>query len=161
MLSHVQFSAILWIVAHQAPLSTRFSQQEYWNWLPFPPPGDLPIPGIQSMPPASPVLQADSLLLSPWRRPPWATPTQLITWHIEINVDFMSRYSLSSSWCPWTMNSSMDHIPRKGPVLGPLADWTKVEGLVPALRWEQGFRDLCLRACTPGVDQKRNTSLHS
>ena len=45
-------------VTHQAPLSMGFSRQEYWNWLPFPPPGDLPDPGIK---PESPTLQADSL----------------------------------------------------------------------------------------------------
>ena len=33
------------------------SRQEYWSGLPFPPPGDLPDPGIDS---ASPLLQADS-----------------------------------------------------------------------------------------------------
>ena len=35
---------------------------EYWNGLPFPPPGDLPNPGIK---PGSPALQADSLLSEP------------------------------------------------------------------------------------------------
>ena len=35
-----------------------FSRQEYWSGLPFPPPGDLPNPGIK---PESPALQADSL----------------------------------------------------------------------------------------------------
>ena len=30
-----------WTVAHQAPLSMRFSKQEYWSGLPFPFPGDL------------------------------------------------------------------------------------------------------------------------
>ena len=35
----------------QAPLSTGFSSQEYWNGLPFPTPGDLPNPRIE---PASP-----------------------------------------------------------------------------------------------------------
>ena len=33
--------------AHQAPLSTGFSRQEYWSGLPFPSPGDLPDPGIE------------------------------------------------------------------------------------------------------------------
>ena len=33
-------------VARQAPLSMGFSRQEYWSGLPFPPPGDLPDPGI-------------------------------------------------------------------------------------------------------------------
>ena len=40
-----------WTVALQAPLSIRFSRQEYWNRVPFPPLGALPVPGIE---PASP-----------------------------------------------------------------------------------------------------------
>ena len=50
-----------WTVSRQAPLSMEFSRQEYWCGLPFPPPGDLPNPGIK---PGSPALQADSLPLS-------------------------------------------------------------------------------------------------
>ena len=46
-LSCVQLFAILWTVACQAPLSMRFSRQEYWSELPCPPPGDLPNPGIK------------------------------------------------------------------------------------------------------------------
>ena len=52
---------ILWTVAHQAPLSVGFPRQEYWSGLPFLSPGDLPPPGIK---PATPILQAYSLLLS-------------------------------------------------------------------------------------------------
>ena len=40
------------------------SRQEYWSGLPRPPPGDLPNGRIESVSPASPALQADSLLLS-------------------------------------------------------------------------------------------------
>ena len=40
------------MVVHQAPLSMRFSRQEYWNGLPFAPPGDLPNPGIEPVSPA-------------------------------------------------------------------------------------------------------------
>ena len=47
-----------WTGAHQAPLSIRFSRQEYWSGLPFPSPGDLPDPGIK---PRTPALKADSL----------------------------------------------------------------------------------------------------
>ena len=36
-----------WTVAHQAPLSMEFSQQEYWSGLPFPSVGDLLDPGIK------------------------------------------------------------------------------------------------------------------
>ena len=39
--------ATLWTVARQAPLSMGFFRQEYWDGLPFPPPGDLPDPGIK------------------------------------------------------------------------------------------------------------------
>ena len=41
-LSRVWFSAILWTVACQAPLSMEFSKQEYWSRFPCPPPEHLP-----------------------------------------------------------------------------------------------------------------------
>ena len=47
--SVVSDSVMLWTRAHQAPLSMRFSQQECWSGLPYPPPGDLPNPGIEPM----------------------------------------------------------------------------------------------------------------
>ena len=50
-----------WTAAHQAPLSMGFSKQEYWSGLPFPTSGDLSNQGIEL---SSPVLQAESLLLS-------------------------------------------------------------------------------------------------
>ena len=62
-------SVIPWTVANQAPLSMGFSKQEYWSGLPFPPPGDLPDPGIKFTSPTAPGLQADSLLLSHWKSP--------------------------------------------------------------------------------------------
>ena len=37
-----------WTVAHQAPLPMRFPRQEYGSGLPFPSPGHLPKPGIES-----------------------------------------------------------------------------------------------------------------
>ena len=40
-----------------------FSRQEFWSGLPFPPPGELPDPGIE---PESPALQADSLPSELW-----------------------------------------------------------------------------------------------
>ena len=56
----------LWTVSCQAPLSTRFSGQEYWSGWPCPPSGDLPDPGIDPMLPVSPASLADSLPLSQW-----------------------------------------------------------------------------------------------
>ena len=52
-----------WTIACQAPLSMGFPRQEYWNGLPFPSPGDLPDPGLESTCPASPALQVGSLSL--------------------------------------------------------------------------------------------------
>ena len=43
-------------IAHQVPLSLGFSRQEYWNGLPFPLPGPLPLSGIEPMSPVSPAL---------------------------------------------------------------------------------------------------------
>ena len=37
-----------WPVAYQAAWFMGFSRQEYWSRLPFPSPGDLPDPGIES-----------------------------------------------------------------------------------------------------------------
>ena len=58
MISRDQLFATSQSAACQAPLSTEFSRQEYWNGLPCPSPGDLPNPGIE---PRSPALQVDSL----------------------------------------------------------------------------------------------------
>ena len=43
-----------------APLSTEFSRQVYWSGFSFPPPGDLPDPGIEPASPVTPAFQADS-----------------------------------------------------------------------------------------------------
>ena len=57
MLSCVQLFETQWNAAHQAPLSMGFSRQEYWSRLPFPSPGHLPDPAIES---ASPIDTATS-----------------------------------------------------------------------------------------------------
>ena len=51
-----QLFVTAWILAHQAPLSMGFSRQEYWSGLSFPPPVDLPNPGIKLTFLMSPVL---------------------------------------------------------------------------------------------------------
>ena len=53
-------------VAHQAPLSTTLSRQEYWSLLPYPPSGDLPSPGME---PRSPALRAECLPSEPTGKP--------------------------------------------------------------------------------------------
>ena len=44
----------LWTAACQAPLSMGFFRQEYWSGFPFPPPGALPNPEIETVSPAEP-----------------------------------------------------------------------------------------------------------
>ena len=63
LLSCVQLFATPWTVGRQVPLSMGFSRQAYWSVWPFPPPGDLPDPGIETASPAFPESQADSLWL--------------------------------------------------------------------------------------------------
>ena len=61
-LSHVWLLVTPWTLACKSPLSMGFSRQECWSGLPFPPPGDLPDPGIEHRFPA---LQADCLSSQP------------------------------------------------------------------------------------------------
>ena len=52
------FFATPWILTCQAPLYMRFPRKEHWTGLPFPPPGDIPNPGIK---PGFPALQRQIL----------------------------------------------------------------------------------------------------
>ena len=64
-LSRVRFSATLWTVARQAPLSMGFSRQEDRSGLPCPPPGDLPDLGIELVSLTSPALAGGFFPLVP------------------------------------------------------------------------------------------------
>ena len=66
-----------WTVAHQAPLSMGFSREEYPSGLPFPPPGDLPDPGIKPTSPTAPSLQADPSRLSHQESPTFPSSPSL------------------------------------------------------------------------------------
>ena len=70
-----------WTVAHQASPSMGFSRQEYWSGLPFPPPGDLPDPGIKLR---SPALQADALTSEPPGKPEEIHGERLISFNINV-----------------------------------------------------------------------------
>ena len=48
--------SLQWIAACQTPLSMEFSRQKYWSGLPFPPPGNLPNPGMEPVSPVPPAL---------------------------------------------------------------------------------------------------------
>ena len=71
VLSHsvMSYSATPWAVACQSPLCMEFSGQEYWSGLPFPPPGNLPDPGIKPKSLVSPALTGGFLNTEPPRKP--------------------------------------------------------------------------------------------
>ena len=48
-----------------------FPRQEYWSGLPFPPPGDLPDPGIEPSCPVSPALGGRFFTTEPLGKPPY------------------------------------------------------------------------------------------
>ena len=94
-LSHVWLFATPWTVAHQALLSMRFSRQEYWSGLPFPPPGDLPDPGIE---PGSPAFRQTLYRLSHQGSPDFPTNSVFAASHkflyVIFSILFSSKYFL-------------------------------------------------------------------
>ena len=86
------FFATPWTVACQAPLSMRFSRQEYWSGLPFPSPGDLPDPGIR---PVSPALKG-SFFTTESPEEPWMTCI-LGQNHIHTDLTFTSSQQFFST----------------------------------------------------------------
>ena len=65
-LSLVQFSAKLWTILHQAPLSMGFPGQEHWSELPCPLSRNLPNLGIMPVSPVSLALQGDFFFFYHW-----------------------------------------------------------------------------------------------
>ena len=78
-----------WTIACQAPLCMGFPRQEYWSGLPFPSPGDLPDPGIESR---SPTLLEDSLLSESLGKPGVLVP-EFMKFPLK-KVQIMSFYPL-------------------------------------------------------------------
>ena len=81
-------------VACQALLSMGFSRQEYWSGLPFPSPGDLPDPGIES---GSPALQADSLPTE-LRGQPWYIINYLKIWQHNTKMFYHHPISMGQEF---------------------------------------------------------------
>ena len=109
-LSHVQLFATPWTVACQAPLYMGFSRQEYWSKLPFPSPGYLLDPEIETVSAASPALQADFFfffLPLSYRGSPG------LFWSIWIQCRF----------CPFCVNVSLGWSPGSVPFGGMQVVW--------------------------------------
>ena len=68
-----------WTIAHQAPRSMGFPGKNTGVELPFPPPGDLPNPGIEPESPASHALAGGFLTTQPPGKPKFGVDTALIS----------------------------------------------------------------------------------
>ena len=84
-----------WTATCQASLSMGFSRQEYWSGLPCHPPGDLPDPGIKTVSPTAPALQADSLSLSHWGSP-------ILPSHLSSIITFFPDIPIGTQCCSTT-----------------------------------------------------------
>ena len=101
VLSFIELFATPWTVAHQAPLSLGFSRQEYWNGLPFLPPGNLPNPGIEPASLASPALAGGFLgLITGSGRSPGGGNGNLLQYSCLENS--MDRGAWWATYSPWS-----------------------------------------------------------
>ena len=104
-LSHVGLSATLWTAAHQAPLYMGFQRQEYWSRFPFPPPGDLPGPGIEPESLVSPALAGRFFTTKPHGKPQYNAYYMIIIMYIYTlyikreyyDVQLKNKYKFVSS----------------------------------------------------------------
>ena len=86
MFNHIRHFVSPWTVACQTPLSLGFSRQVYWSGLPFPPPVNLPDPGIKRVSPAVPALAGELFATATW----------------EAQVHIVSRSAFQKLLiCPW------------------------------------------------------------
>ena len=94
LLSCVRLLAPAWTIDHQAPLSIEFARQEYCNRLLFPPPGDLPDPGIKLASLESPALAGRFFTTS---------ATWEVLWDCTLNLGCLCQIELNCrlpSWHP-------------------------------------------------------------
>ena len=114
LLSHVWHVAVPWTVACQAPLSLGFARQEYWSGLPFPPPGDLPDPGIEPAFPVSPTLTSRFFATEPPGKPisrykaPLVQSLKRISPYSFLRV-WLGQVHISRGWRLdlWNLNASL------------------------------------------------------
>ena len=120
-----------WTVACQAPLCMGFSRPEYWSELPFPPPRDLPHPGME---PESPALQAYSLPSEPPGTPTWGwvfpvNPGKAMLWSAQCQVIPVRTGRCSSASANSIHRANCRNISREGGRWTlELAKWTEEPG---------------------------------
>ena len=82
----------------QTSLSMGFFRQEYWSGLPFPPPADLPDPGMEPASYVSPVLQVDSLPLSHWGSPTQTSPLPNFRTFLSSSKETLYRLAITHTF---------------------------------------------------------------
>ena len=81
--------ATLWTKTHRDLLSMRFSRQEYWSGLLYPPPGDLPKPEVQSASFTTPELAGKFLITrATWEVPVCVCVCVCVCIYIYIYIQF-------------------------------------------------------------------------
>ena len=100
--SHIQLSATPWTVACQAPLSMGFSRHEYWSGLPFPSPGYLPDPGIESRDHISLALAGWFFTTSTTWKPTILKQEIYLNWSLKLKIkNFWILLQCECQCCPW------------------------------------------------------------
>ena len=139
------------MVAHQAPiLSMEFFRQEYWSGLPFPPPGDLPHPGIEHASLVSPALQVDSLPLSHLGRSPDGIMTATFSRMSNWGSRRLSNLPKScSEWlrCPLILQGQKEEESEPAP-LGTVSQGYLGRECILA-SFKKSFRDFLEKAIAP------------
>ena len=127
------------IVALQPPLSVGFPRQEYWSGLPFPPPGDLPDPGIKPTSLMSPTVAGGFFTTSlTWEAPflQMAKARLWVHWNHSFDMHLSSletksyafpsgtpsRYNFMSSDSGWGLGSRQFCLQLEFPQ-GSLSEW--------------------------------------
>ena len=93
-LSHVWLFATPQTVAHQTPLSMKFSRQEYWSDLPCPSPGDLRDPGIEPASLVSPGLAGRFFTTDATWEAPGLIHLLSSFWNFVVVVSFLVIFGL-------------------------------------------------------------------
>ena len=114
----VRVLSYVWLSCNPMDCSTPsssvygISQAKYWSGLPFPPPGDLPDPGIELMSLASPALAGRFFTTAPSAEPKWKIIQSISEWGSE-HPDLISKTDIPAYWAPWTLGLELSGITNK------------------------------------------------
>ena len=90
-------------VAIQAPLSMEFSRPKYWSRSPFPPPGDLPDLGIETVSLMSPALAGRFFTTSAIKllKPSLALESTVNSASVSLKKSVLLVEEELPRWCLW------------------------------------------------------------